>query len=74
MTRMIPTGRAQTMSLADFNAKAKRVSASTGEVEKGSTKRAPANRWRKDTRPPEPAAPAKTETAESAAETSTDGE
>ncbi|WP_430911247.1 hypothetical protein [Methylobacterium sp. sgz302541] len=58
MTRIIPTGRAPSMSLADFNAKAKRISASTGEVEKGSVRRPPANRWRKDVPSAETSAPA----------------
>lgn len=63
MTRNIPTGRATSMSLADFNAKAKRIAASTGEVEKGTARRAPVNRWRKESRPAEPAEPAASEPA-----------
>ncbi len=42
------TGRATPMSIADFNARAKRVAASTGAVEKGDSHGKRPNRFRRD--------------------------
>lgn len=63
MTRTSPNGRAQTLSLAEFNDRAKRIAASTGEVAKGAAKRPSTNRMRRDVRPVETAAASGTETA-----------
>jgi len=47
MARDLPTGRSTSVSMSDFNERAKRIAASTGLVEKGGTQRTPSARWRK---------------------------
>ena len=51
------TGRATPISMADFNARAKRIAASTGAVEKGETHRPRTTRFRRDVNGGIPAAP-----------------
>ncbi|GJE08512.1 hypothetical protein AOPFMNJM_3851 [Methylobacterium jeotgali] len=45
MNRSSPYGRAQSLSAAEFNAKAKRVAESTGIIEKGAVRRPAGRRW-----------------------------
>lgn len=42
------TGRAPPLSMADFNARAKRIAAATGPIEKGETHRPRFSRFRRD--------------------------
>ncbi|GEP10629.1 hypothetical protein [Methylobacterium gnaphalii] len=56
------SGRTPGLSMAEFNARAKKVAAATGEIEKGETRRATPSRFRRDNRP---AAPKAEETSES---------
>ncbi|GEO99819.1 hypothetical protein [Methylobacterium haplocladii] len=53
MAQNTPNGRTPGLSMAEFNARAKKIAASTGEVEKGSARRSPPSRFRRDS----PAAP-----------------
>ena len=57
MTTNTLTGRAPSLSMADFNARAKRIAEKTGAVEKGDNRRAPPSRFRRDARGGVAAAP-----------------
>ncbi len=73
MAQNTPNGRTPGLSMAEFNARAKKIAASTGEVEKGSARRSPPSRFRRDSpAAPKPAAETETETTET--ETSESGE
>ena len=56
-------GRSEPMSMAEFNARAKRIAASTGAIEKGDTHRPRGTRFRRDANGGIPAAPKAEETA-----------
>ena len=57
------SGRTPGLSMAEFNARAKKVAASTGDIEKGDSRRTTPSRFRRDNKPA--AKPAEeTETAE----------
>ena len=51
------SGRAASVSMADFNARAKRIAESTGVIEKGETRRPAPSRFRRDSNGGIPAAP-----------------
>ncbi|GJE53684.1 MULTISPECIES: hypothetical protein [Methylobacterium] len=68
MAQNTPNGRTPGLSMAEFNARAKKIALSTGEVEKGSARRSPPSRFRRDTNGGVPAAP---KPAESEPETET---
>ncbi len=53
-------GRSPGLSMAEFNARAKKIAAATGEVEKGEVRRPTPSRFRRD----KPAVPKAEETAE----------
>lgn len=57
MAQSSTTGRAPSISMADFNERAKRIAASTGAVEKGDTRRSPPSRFRRDVNGGIPPAP-----------------
>lgn len=58
------SGRTPGLSMAEFNARAKKIAASTGDIEKGDARRSPPARFRRDKAPPRPEAAETTETTE----------
>ncbi|GLS46512.1 hypothetical protein [Methylobacterium brachythecii] len=68
------SGRTPGLSMAEFNARAKKIAASTGDIEKGDARRSPPSRFRRDKAAPRPETAEPAENAETAeAAESTEG-